>query len=427
MPVDSLHSLYYEADGKIHLAENYKKYTIFSLWDTFRAANPLYTLIQKEKINDFVNSMMAHYREHGLLPVWELTGNETNTMTGYHAVPVITDAILKGFDEFDVEEAYQAMKKSSMQDIRGVKYYKEYKYIPSELEEESVTKTLEYAYDDWCIAQVAKHLGYTEDYKYYMQRATNYQNVFDKETGFMRGKSKDGLWVKPFDPKKSSHRINTDYTEGNAWQHSWFVPHDIAGLIELHGGKEKFIEKLDQLFSENSDITGENISNDISGLIGQYAHGNEPSHHIAYMYNYAGTPWKTQHIIREILQTMYTDKPDGLCGNEDCGQMSAWYVFSAMGFYPVNPAEGIYVIGSPLFEESKIPVGDGKFFTVEAKGVSETNKYIQSASLNGKPLEVSYITHKAIMEGGDLVLEMGAEPNKSLWVSKEAYPPSVND
>ncbi|WP_020529683.1 GH92 family glycosyl hydrolase [Flexithrix dorotheae] len=416
---------YKGADGNIHSADNYKKYTIFSLWDTFRAANPLYTLVQQDKVNDFIHSMMAHYREYGLLPVWELTGNETNTMTGYHAIPVIADAILKGFDEFDAEEAYEAMKKSSMQDIRGVKFYKEYHYIPSELEEESVTKTLEYAYDDWCIAQVARHLGKTEDYKYYMKRSSNYKNVFDKETGFMRGKSKDGIWVTPFDPKKSSHRVNTDYTEGNAWQHSWFVPHDIAGLIELHGGQEKFIEKLDQLFVENSEITGDNISADISGLIGQYAHGNEPSHHIAYMYNYAGVPWKTQEIIRKILETMYTDQPDGLCGNEDCGQMSAWYVFSAMGLYPVNPAEGIYVIGSPMFEESKIPVGDGKTFIITAENVSKTNKYIQSATLNGKSLDVSYITHKTMMDGGNLVLKMGAEPNKDLWTSKESFPPSV--
>lgn len=418
---------YKGVDGNVHKAEGYTRYDIFSLWDTFRAAHPLFTLLQPDKVDDMINSMLAHYREHGLLPVWSLLGNETNTMTGYHAIPVIADAYLKGFDGFDINVAYEAMKASAMQDIRGVKFLKEHGYIPAELEVESVTKTLEYAYDDWCIAQVAQKLGKHDDYQYFIDRAMSYQKLFDPGTKFMRGKLADGSWREPFDPKHSSHRVNTDYTEGNAWQHSWFVPHDVDGLIKLMGGNEPFVRKLDQLFAEDSNITGENISVDISGLIGQYAHGNEPSHHVAYLYNYAGVPWKTQEKVREILYTLYTDKPDGLCGNEDCGQMSAWYVFSALGFYPVNPAEGIYVIGSPIFEKAEIDLGAGNTFIVEAVGSSKDAKYIQSAELNGKVLERAYIKHAEIMAGGKLVFTMGATPNTRWASAPEQYPPSFSN
>jgi len=273
-------------DGQVHRTEGYTRYDIFSLWDTFRAANPLYTITQPDKINDFIRSFLDHYEQHGLLPVWSLLGNETNTMTGYHAIPVIADAYAKGFRDYDADKVMEAMLASAMQDIRGTNHYREYGYIPYEKEGQSVTKTLEYAYDDWCIAQVARTMGKEELYRQFTERAGYYRNMFDAGTGFMRAKMTDGSWKKPFDPKFSDHNFEVaEYTEGNAWQHSWFVPHDPRGLIELHGGNERFVKKLDSLFTENSEITGENRSADISGLIGQYAHGNEPSHHIAYLYN----------------------------------------------------------------------------------------------------------------------------------------------
>lgn len=411
-----LNEEYKGAGGQINKATDYIRYDIFSLWDTFRAAHPLFTITQSDKVNDMVNSMLAHYREYGLLPVWSLLGNETNTMTGYHAIPVITDAYFKGFTGFDIEEAYEAMKHSAMQDIRGVKFYKSYGYIPSDLEVESVTKNLEYAFDDWCIAQVAKSLGNEEDHAYFMERAMSYKKLYDPSTGFMRGKLSDGTWRSPFDPKRSEHRVNTDYTEGNAWQHSWFVPHDIPGLIELMGSKKAFVKKLDALFSTDSEITGNHISADISGLIGQYAHGNEPSHHVAYLYNYAGVPSKTQEVVRNILNTQYSAKPDGLCGNDDCGQMSAWYVFSALGFYPVNPADGVYALTSPLFEEAVVHLPEGKTFKIVAEGTSDQNKYIQAAELNGQPLNEPFFSHEDLMAGGELKITLGELPDEQWGV-----------
>lgn len=314
------------------------------------------------------------------------------------------------------------MKKSAMQDIRGSNFYREYGYIPYGLGGESVTRTLEYAFDDWCIAQMANALGKHADYEEFMRRAGFYKNMFDASTGFMRAKLPDGKWKKPFDPYKSDHNFDVvEYTEGNAWQHSWFVPHDVEGLIALHGGAENFVKKLDSLFTVSSELTGENVSPDVTGLIGQYAHGNEPSHHIAYLYNYVGMPWKTQERVRNILETQYDATPTGLCGNEDCGQMSAWYVLSAMGLYPLNPASGRYDIGSPLFEKTVLTVspadspGTKRQFTIEAKNASPENKYIRSAMLNGQPLERPWLDHREIVEGGVLVLEMGPEPNKTLW------------
>ncbi len=416
---------YKGVDSLVHQADGYTRYCIFSLWDTFRAAHPLYTITQPDKVNDFIKSMLAHYQEFGYLPIWSLLGNETYTMTGYHAIPVIVDAYLKGYRDYDVNLAYEAVIKSAMQDIRGTNFYREYGFIPVDKEGEAVTKTLEYAYDDWCIAQFAKALGKEQDYQTFMQRAASYKPLFDNSTGFMRGKLADGTWLEPFNPKEASaHGSVHAYTEGNAWQHSWFVPQDVAGLIQLMGGNDAFVQKLDQLFVESSDV-GPNAPPDVSGLIGQYAHGNEPSHHIAYLYNYAGAPWKTQEKVRQIVETLYTDQPNGLCGNEDCGQMSAWYVFSALGFYPVNPAEGIYAIGSPIFERAQIKVADGKTLIIVAKGVSKENKYIQSAKLNGKPLERSYLLHAELMQGGKLEFEMGNQPNKQNWASKDAVPPSM--
>lgn len=417
---------YKGADSLIHQAKGYDQYTVFSLWDTFRAEHPLFTLIEKDKVSDFVNSMLAHYNHTGLLPVWELEGNETWCMIGYHSVPVIADAILKGFKGFDVQEAYKAMKTSAMQDHYGLKYYKDLGYIPADKENQSVSKTIAYSYDDWCIAQIAKYLHKDEDYKYFMRRAGNYKNQFDTTTGFMRGKNADGSWLTPFDPQYSNYEINP-YTEGNAWQWSWFVPQDVQGLIKLMGGREKFIAKMDSLFTTSSEIKGKTAPPDISGLIGQYAQGNEPSHHIAYLYNFAGAPWKTQAIVRKICETLYTDKPKGLCGNDDCGQMSAWYVFSAIGFYPVNPASGIYVIGSPMFDKVTINVGNGKTFTVIANGVSGENKYIQSAELNGKKLERTYLFHKEILNGGKLVFDMGDKPNKNWGSDPKDFPPTISN
>ena len=415
-------------DGKIVQQDQGKRYDIFSLWDTFRAAHPLYTITQPDKINDFIRSMLAHYQEYGLLPVWSLLGNETNTMTGYHAMPVILDAFIKGYRDYDVELAFEAMKASAMQDIRGTKFYRDYGYIPHDLEGQSVTKTLEYAFDDWCIAQMALLLEYEEDYQYFIKRSKSYQPLFDPSTGFMRAKLQNGRWKTPFDPQYSSHDFSVaEYTEGNAWQHSWFVPHDVADLKTLMGGDEQFVVMLDSLFAMDSEVTGDFVSADISGLIGQYAHGNEPSHHIAYLYNYAGVPWKTQERVREIMASQYNNTPAGLCGNEDCGQMSAWYVWSAMGLYPVNPASGVYVIGSPLINRTVIDVGEGKSFVIKALYANEENKYIQSATLNEDPLTRSYVHHYEIMDGGELILEMGPQPNYLHWSDPEAFPPSESD
>jgi len=437
-PVDSLKTIFYTAlyhaqlapvtfsdkngefrkeNDSIARAVNFTAYSTLSLWDTFRAQQPLLTLIAPEKVSDIVNSMLEYYEVNKTLPVWTLYGNETNTMTGYHSIPVIVEAYMKGIGDFDPERAYKAMKATMMQDDRGLGNYKKFGYIPFDLEDESVTITLEYSYDDWCVAQLAKDLGKEDDYKYFLKRSKSYQNLFDPLTGFMRGKSKDGeLWHEPFDPKHSSHRENTDYTEGNAWQHSWFVLHDTDNFIELYGGKEKFTEKLEQLFTESSEITGENISADISGLIGQYAHGNEPSHHIAYLFNKAGKPWRTQYWVHEILKTQYNTTPEGLSGNEDCGQMSAWYVFSSIGLYPFNPALAEYEIVSPIFKKSILNLPNNKVFIIEAENVSDKNIYIQSASLDGKEFNQTSISHKNILKGGELKLILGSNPNKSWGV-----------
>lgn len=689
---------YRGADGQIHRGDRFTNYTTLSLWDTFRAAHPLYTLLTPDRVDDMVNTMLAFAREGGHLPVWPLTACETNTMIGYHAVPVIADAYFKGIKGFDIQEAYRAMKASAIRDHRGLKYYspaaanpepdgpaagpwpaagtgpvysgfgmrtsgdtisyhsshpqvsramiaratdghttirwntspvpatlfdqnvsfvwlagiasqkgghrfdlfmnhqyllsfstaatpKEREwtvtgrtgarlsfrpaqtdwvgdlfgtmvltvpsgalrqgavqelqvtgenggspdwmmtfmhaftprmilsgefglakeggtstqmiradvehlgapervtltvagappvaawlapglstirlriptvaasrtvtvtlgptkkptargtvtlvpqrplgYIPADAETESVSKTLEYAYDDWCIAQVAKALGYQEDHALFTERAGYYRNLFDPTTGFMRGRNLDGSWRTPFDPRFSTLK-QPEYTEGNAWQYTWFVPHDVRGLITLMGGKEKFTDRLDSLFNQSSNLEGTGAPSDVSGLIGLYAHGNEPSHHIAYLYNYAGKPWKTQELVRRILRELYGDGPDGLCGNEDCGQMSAWYIFSALGFYPVNPAEGIYVIGSPAVEGATIDVGNGKTFTVTARNMSPQNVYIQSVALNGQPLEKTYIRHADVVEGGTLEFVMGPAPNKKWGSGPSAAPPSVS-
>ena len=434
-PVDSLKTIFYTAlyhaqvapvtysdkngqfrteDDKIVTSKNYTAYSTLSLWDTFRAENPFLTILEPNKVSDMVNSMLAYYETKKILPVWTLYANETNTMTGYHSIPVIVDAYMKGIKGFDAEKAFEAMKATMMQDERGLNFYKKYGYIPYNLLDESVTITLEYAYDDWCVAQMAKALGKTADYEFFSKRSKAYEYLFDAKSGFMRGKSEDGKsWNEPFDPKHSNHREHTDYTEGNAWQHSWFVPHNVDNFISLHGGNDIFTKRLEQLFTESSEITGNNVSADISGLIGQYAHGNEPSHHIAYMFNHAKQPWRTQYWVRHILDTQYNTTANGLSGNEDCGQMSAWYVFSSMGLYPMNPASGEYEIGSPIFEKSTLNLPNGKTFVIEAENVSKQNFYIQSATLNGKPFNKTAISHKEMQNGGILHFVMGAQPNKN--------------
>ncbi|MTI86769.1 MAG: glycoside hydrolase family 92 protein [Balneolaceae bacterium] len=416
---------YRGADDSVYTAQNRDRYTVFSLWDTFRAQHPLLTITNPDRVNDMINTMLDFYKETGLLPVWELHGNETNTMTGYHAIPVILDAYAKGFRGFDAELAFEAMKASAMQNRRNTDLYREYQYIPTDMAEESVTKTLEYAFDDWCIAQMAYLLDKEDEYEHFIVRAGYWQNLYDETTKFMRGKTADGVWAEPFDPLRSSHRRNTDYTEGNAWQHSWFVPHDVERLINKMGGDDAFSARLDSMFEMSSIITGDDVSPDISGMIGQYAHGNEPSHHIAYLHNYTGKPWKTQKRVSQIMDSLYFSGPEGLSGNEDCGQMSAWYVFSAMGFYPVNPASGVYAIGSPIFEEIEIQLSGDKTFKVIAKGASDDKPYIQSATLNGKIFERSYITHQEITAGGKLVFEMGSDPNKS-WAMEVGQRPEQN-
>ena len=405
-------------NDEIVKAENYTAYSTLSLWDTFRAEHPLLIFTAQDKVTDIINTMLEYYQTNKILPVWTLYGNETNTMTGYHSIPVITEAYIKGIKGFDIKKAYEAMKTTMMQDERGLNHYKKYGYIPHNLLDESVTITLEYAYNDWCVAQIAKELGEEEDYTYFMNRSKAYEHLFDAETGFMRGKNEAGTaWKEPFDPKFSAHRVGAEYTEGNAWQHSWFVLHDVENLIKMHGGEAKFTDKLEQLFTESSEITGNDVSADITGLIGQYAHGNEPSHHIAYMYNFANKPWKTQYWVREILKTQYNTTPNGLSGNEDCGQMSAWYVFSAMGLYPYSPASGEYQIGSPLFETSTIKISEEISFTIKAENVSDENMYIQSATFNGKEFNRTSISHKEIQQGGTLQFVMGNTPNKNWGIN----------
>ncbi len=414
---------YRGADGKVHRNPGFDNHTIFSLWDTYRAAHPLFTLTQPERVGQFIQTMLAIRDQQGKLPVWHLMGNETDTMVGYHAVPVVVDAYFKGLLNADPERAYEAIKNSAMRDERGLDSIKEIGYIPAEKGSESVAMAMEYAIDDWCIAQMAKALGKQDDFTYFSTRAKAYREYFDPTTQFMRGKLSDGTWREPFDPVKSSHRRD-DYCEGNGWQYLWLVPQDPEGLIELLGGDVPFAEKLDQLFTVES-IKSEDASADISGLIGQYAHGNEPGHHTTYLYAFVGQQWKTARLVRQILTTLYSDQPDGLSGNEDCGQMSAWYVFSAMGMYPVNPAAGIYVFGSPVIDEATITVPGGKSFTVVTQNNSPENLYIQAVELNGRPYSKSYITHPDIIAGGELTFVMGPEPNKAFGAAAEDRPQSM--
>lgn len=402
---------YRGADGKTHKGD-FTDYTTFSLWDTYRAAFPLMTLIQPEMQRDLAETMLHIFKQQGKLPVWHLMGNETDCMVGNPGIPVLVDIALKGFN-VDKKAVFEAVKASAMRDERGMGLLKKYGYIPCDLdpEKETVAKGLEYALADACIAKLAKQLGKTEDYKYFYKRSQSYRDFyFDKQTKFMRGVTSDHKFREPFDPFSTVHRQD-DYTEGNAWQYVWLVPHDVHGLVAAFGGEKLFVSKLDSLFIVNGDM-GADASPDITGLIGQYAHGNEPSHHILYMYNYVGQPWKGADKIRYVLSNLYHDDFDGLSGNEDVGQMSAWYILSSVGFYQVDPAGGRYVFGSPLFDEVTLNVGNGKTFRVVAHNNSSENKYIQSAKLNGKPYTRSYIDFKDIVRGGTLEFVMGNKPSQ---------------
>ena len=418
-------NLYQDVDGRyrgmdleIHKTNDFDYYTVFSLWDTYRAAHPLYTIIEQDRTNDFINTFLAKYDEGGIMPIWDLSACYTGCMIGYHAVPVIADAYLKGIKNYDTEKALQAMIYSATRDKLGLESYKNFGFIPVEKESESVSKTLEYAYDDWTIAQMAKAMNKEKVYKTYSERAQYYKNIFDPSSQFMRGRFRN-TWFAPFDP----YEVNFNYTEANSWQYSFYVPQDISGFMDLLGGKKALENQLDKLFTAKNETSGRNQA-DITGLIGQYAHGNEPSHHMAYLYNFVNKPYKTQEKVHQILTELYTNTPDGISGNEDCGQMSAWYIFSSLGFYPVTPASNQYIIGSPLFNKATINLENGKTFTVEMVYKSEENIYIKSAKLNGKNYEYSYINHNDIVNGGTLVFEMTNTPSN--WGAKDEFIPSTS-
>lgn len=399
---------YRNAADSVVNATGGKFYSTFSLWDTYRAAHPFYTLMVPERIDGFINSLVDQAEVQGYLPIWGLWGKENFCMVANHGVSVVAEAYAKGFRGFDAERAFNAIKQTQTVSHplkSNWENYMKYGYFPTDLTEaESVSSTLESVYDDYAAADMAKRMGKTEDAAYFARRANFYKNLFDSSTQFMRPKKSDGTWKSPFNPSQIGHAesVGGDYTEGNAWQYTWHVQHDVPGLIALFGGEEPFLNKLDSLFTLKLETT----QADVTGLIGQYAHGNEPSHHVTYLYALAGRPERTQELIREIFDTQYSPKPNGLCGNDDCGQMSAWYMFSAMGFYPVNPVSGEYVFGAPQLPEFVLHLADGKTFTIKAEGLSEANKYVKSITLNGEPYTKNFISHADIVKGGTLVYQM---------------------
>lgn len=397
---------YFGPDGKVHQAEGWTNYSTFSLWDTYRASHPLFTYLQPKRANDMIQCFLHFYEQSGALSLWNLYGWETNMMIGYHAVPVIVDAYLKGIGNFDAEKALEAcIASANRDDYHGIGFYKAHGYVPRDKENWSMSKTMEYAYDDYCIARMAEAMGKQDIAKEYYERAKNYRNVFNPETSFMQPRDAKGDFIPNYDPEEYIE----DICESNGWQYYWAVQHDVDGLIELTGGEERFAQRLDSMFTfEPTDKSKLPIFS--TGMIGQYAHGNEPGHHVVYWFNRIKQPWKTQKYAAQIMHTLYTNAPDGICGNDDCGQMSAWYVFSAMGFYPVDAIGGIYEIGTPLFPEVKLNLENGKTFTVQANNVSQENIYIQSVKVNGKPYDKSYITHDMIMQGDTLQFEMGNQP-----------------
>ncbi|MFZ4862783.1 GH92 family glycosyl hydrolase [Sphingobacterium sp. Mn56C] len=397
-------------------------YSTFSLWDTYRAAHPLYTLVQEKRTAGMVNSLLQQFDTYGYLPIWQLWGQENYCMIGNHAIPVLVDAVMKGVPGIDEERVYNAVKQSSRIAHPNSPFdvWDKYQFMPEDIQTQSVSITLEMAYDDWCVAALAQKLGKKEDFAYFSKRAQYYKNVYDKKSGFFRGKNKNGEWLAPFNPLQYGANGGNPYTEGNAWQYFWYVPHDVKGLVDLVGGDKAFTAKLDEFFTLETAL--DELNHNASGFIGQYAHGNEPSHHVSYLYNYVGQPWKTQKYVAHILNDLYTDSHAGYPGNEDCGQMSAWYVWSAIGFYPVNPANGVYAIGSPQFTSAKINLENGKTFEVETNKKSSQDIYIQSAKLNGKPYTKTYLTQQDIVQGGKLVFVMGSKPNTKWGVSAADRP-----
>ncbi len=418
-------NVFNDADGSYRAADNsirpdpgHDYYTVFSLWDTYRALHPLLTIIDTRRSLDFIKTFLAIYQARGLLPVWELAGNETFCMIGYHSVSVIADAWFKGIRDFDAELALRAMKTSANMDHFGLDAYRRHGHIAADMYHEGVSKTLEYAYNDWCIARFAADLGELDDYRTFIERAQYYKNTFDPDIGFMRPRLNGG-WKTPFDPSE----VDFNFTEANSWQYSFYVPQDISGLIAGHGGKQALAGKLDLLFSTKDPPSGRKQA-DITGLIGQYAHGNEPSHHIAYLYNFVNQPWKTQQTVRRIMDELYSSEPDGLSGNEDCGQMSAWLVLSALGFYQVTPGEPWYVIGTPWFKKAVINLENGRRFRIRAPKVSPENIYVQDLKLNGETWPESILKHADIMAGGELLFSMGPKPNYS-WAGSDRHAPKT--
>ncbi|MBN2164183.1 MAG: GH92 family glycosyl hydrolase [Pontiellaceae bacterium] len=405
---------YLNCNGTLCNAPDKAHYSTFSLWDTYRAAHPLFTLTQEKRTAGFINSMLRQYTDYGYLPIWQLWGKETYCMIGNHAIPVIVDAYFKQIPGVDYALAYEAVKASSTTVHPGSPFniMEKYKYLPEDIETQSVSIALEVAFNDWCAAQMAKALGHDADYRFFMERAGYYKNLFDPSIGFFRGKDSEGKWIEPFSPLKYGGNGGYPFTEGNAWQYLWYVPQDVYGLRDLFGGEKQFSAKLDEFFT--LDAKPDDVNGNASGFIGQYAHGNEPSHHIAYLYNYTKTPWKAQAYVAKILDELYLDTPYGYSGNEDCGQMSAWYIFSALGFYPVNPANGIYCFGSPLLKNAALHLANGNTFSVRAENAGKDNVYIQSITLNGKPYQKTFITHRDIEAGGELVFRMGSKPNKAM-------------
>ena len=411
---------YYGPDKQVHQADGWTNYSTFSLWDTYRAAHPLYTYIEPQRVNDMVKSFLAFSEQNGRLPVWNFYGSETDMMIGYHAVPVIVDAYLKGIGDFDPKKALAAcVATANIDEYRGIGLYKKYGYVPYDVtdhynsENWSLSKTLEYAYDDYCIARMAEKLGEKQIADEFYKRSLNYKNVYNSQTTFMQPRNNKGSFIENFSPDDYTPHI----CESNGWQYFWSVQQDVDGLINLVGGKERFTQKLDSMFTYNPSAD-EDLPIFSTGMIGQYAHGNEPSHHVIYLFNAIGQPWKTQKYAAEVMHELYKNTPAGLCGNEDCGQMSAWYVFSAMGFYPVDPISGKYEIGTPMYPEMKMHLANGKTFTILAPAVSKENIYIQSVKLDGKPYDKSYITHEQIMNGSIFEFEMGNKPGK-VWYEIE--------
>ena len=423
---DDVDGKYRGMDGQVHqLPAGAHNYSTFSLWDTYRAGHPLFTLTENDRVADFVNCLIRMSEESAQgMPVWPLQGVETGTMTGYHSAPVIVEAAVKGFKGIDFERAYGPMRKRALEDDwRGLGYFRKMGYIPSDKVSESATRTLEYSYDAWAVAQLARVLGKTEDYKTLLAQSKNYRNLFDKSVGFIRPRLENGEWAPGFDPTATGTQKRwRDFTESNSWQGTWAAQHEPEEYIELLGSPQAFVSKLDELFHLKVEIKGE-VPADMTGLVGMYAHGNEPSHHVAYLYDYAGAAYKTQERVRDLLDHQYDNQPDGLSGNEDCGQMSAWYVISALGFYAVNPASGNYVFGSPLFDKATVNIARNRQLIVEVKRSSPADQYIQSITWNGKPYDKVWFSHAMVAQGGRLVLQMSGKPNPSFGVRPESLPP----